>query len=308
MNQGEHDDIVIEEDDFMHSVSDDGFWENSAEHSVSSVGDTVNSIGAGSKAEMQSAISLPYADESLPIIVTDPPYYDSIGYADLSDFFYVWMKKNLEPVYPDLFKTELVPKKSEEVSYNKHKVSIETFEDLQTAVFCELSRVLTPDGICSIMYGNKHDKAWAIFMRALNKAGFCVTNVLPLCTEHKSRMNSGEGSLNSSITFVLRKRQEIISHEQAAENFSNALEIALDYGVFHDASAAIGKLDVWQAVVALAIQHYSYTEGGFEEEILTLARDISSSLSPDQFASTPTDILNVLGIKVEETVKQQQLL
>ena len=159
-----------------------------------------------------SAASLPWPDNWFDAVVTDPPYYDSVPYSHLSDFFYVWLKRSVGDLYPDLFATPLTPKALEIVQDRPHSLSDNKknrafFEEMLTKAFCEINRVLKPEGIAVIVFAHKTTEAWEAIIKALLKAGTYMTASWPIHTEMQARLNAQEtASLASSIYLVCRKR------------------------------------------------------------------------------------------------------
>ncbi|MDI6714412.1 MAG: hypothetical protein QMD43_05230 [Thermodesulfovibrio sp.] len=157
-----------------------------------------------------SATKLPYPDNYFDAVFTDPPYYDNINYAELSDFFYVWLKRAIGDLYPDLFSTPLVPKTKEIVANpirqgNKEGAKIFFEENLKNS-FKEIYRVLNPDGIVIIVYTHKSTSGWETVLNALLDSNLVVTATWPIDTEMKARLNAKEtASLASSIYIVCRK-------------------------------------------------------------------------------------------------------
>jgi putative DNA methylase len=163
--------------------------------------------------EKASATNHLLPDESAHCIFTDPPYYDAIAYGDLSDFFYVWLKRTVGHLYPDLFRTQLVDKSDEIVHLSKrfrgpysHKTK-EYFEKGMTQALAEAKRVLTPDGIGVVVFAHKSTSGWEAQLQAMVDAGWTITGSWPIDTEMGSRMNAmGTASLASSVHLVCRPR------------------------------------------------------------------------------------------------------
>jgi len=157
-----------------------------------------------------SATSLPYPDNYFDAVVTDPPYYDNVPYSYLSDFFYVWLKRTLGDLYPDLFATPLTPKSEEIVAYTHDgglEEGMQRFESMITQAFAEIARVLKPEGIAVIVFAHKTTEAWESIINALLSAGLYLTASWPLHTEMKARLRAQESAaLASSIYMVCRKR------------------------------------------------------------------------------------------------------
>lgn len=182
-----------------------------------------------------SATSLPYPDNFFDAVFTDPPYYDNVNYAELSDFFYVWLKRALGDVYPELFSTPLTPK-SEEIVANPvgqgNPESAKTFfEDRLKKAFKEIHRVLKPNGIATKVYAHKSTAGWETVINALLDSGLVVKGSWPLNTEMTSRLNAKESAaLSSSIYIVARKmkRHPTGFYNQVKEELKRHLNDKLD--------------------------------------------------------------------------------
>jgi len=159
------------------------------------------------------------------MISTDPPYYDNIGYADLSDFFYVWMRRSLKNAYPELFRTVLVPKAEELIATPyRHDGSTEKakqfFEDGMLSACRHLYVSSREDIPVTIYYAYKQSDSseptegqassgWETMLSAIIRAGFCITGTWPMRTESPGRsIAQGTNALASSIVLVCRKRAE----------------------------------------------------------------------------------------------------
>lgn len=168
-----------------------------------------------------SATSVPLPDASQDAVVTDPPYYDNISYADLSDFFYVWLKRSVGFLYPDDLSGELTPKRSEAVVApyrfaGKKDEARAFYEQMMAGAFAEAHRVLKPGAPLVCIYAHKTTLGWSTLVDALRTAGFMITEAWPLDTEMPERsVGQGTASLASSIFLVARKRDAsaTVGHE-----------------------------------------------------------------------------------------------
>ncbi len=157
-----------------------------------------------------SATSLSYPDNYFDAVFTDPPYYDNIPYSYLSDFFYVWLKRTVGDIYPEMFSTPLTPKRDEIVAYSNGPGGFEEgkqfFENMIKKSFQEIHRVLKPNGIATIVYAHKSTSGWETLINSLLDSGLVMTGAWPLRTEMAARLNANEtASLASSIYIIARK-------------------------------------------------------------------------------------------------------
>jgi putative DNA methylase len=177
-------------------------------------------IGEASGAAFAKSASTQAISES-KVVSTDPPYYDNIGYADLSDFFYVWLRRSLRPVFPDLFATLVVPKAEELVATpyrHGSKEKAETFFlDGMTQAMHRLVEQAHPAFPVTIYYAFKQAETkgdagtsstgWETFLDAVMRSGFAINGTWPMRTELGNRMiGSGTNALASSIVLVCRRR------------------------------------------------------------------------------------------------------
>lgn len=161
--------------------------------------------------ERSSATQLSYPDESFDAVITDPPYYDNISYSDLSDFFYVWLKRSVGFLFPEHLAGELTPKRREAiVAPYRHcgsKSAARDFYEHEMAIaFAEAHRVLKPGGPLVCVYAHKTTLGWASLVDALRRSRFSITEAWPLDTEMTTALKTGTSSLASSIFLVARRR------------------------------------------------------------------------------------------------------
>lgn len=161
-------------------------------------------------------------DYSGVVISTDPPYYDNIGYSDLSDFFYVWLRRSLKGIHPRLLSTVLVPKEEELVAnpyrHGGRDGAKDFFEDGFERVFARARRNANTDYPMTVYYAFKQSETtaagrgstgWATILGAMIRSGWTITATWPMRSERGGRMTSvGTNALASSIVLVLRPRPE----------------------------------------------------------------------------------------------------
>lgn len=182
---------------------------------VSNIADIIDHLRVGRSCTCVrgSATSLALPDASQDAVITDPPYYDNISYADLSDFFYVWLKRSVGFLYPDDFGGELTPKRSEAVSVlhrygGERSAATYAYESAMAAAFSEAHRVLKAEAPLVCIYAHKTTLGWATLVDALRTAGFTITEAWPLDTEMPERSRGqNSAALASSIFLVARKRR-----------------------------------------------------------------------------------------------------
>ena len=160
----------------------------------------------------------PLPDQSAGIFFTDPPYYDAVPYADLSDFFLVWLKRTLpgHTLVPDPFDplNPLAPKYSEAVQdetklYNGQPKNREWFELIMSQVFSEGRRILNEDGLASVIFAHKTTEGWEALLGGMIGGGWTITGSWPIATERSSRLRARESAaLATSIHLICRPRPE----------------------------------------------------------------------------------------------------
>jgi putative DNA methylase len=205
------------------------------------------------------------------IVSTDPPYYDNIGYADLSDFFYVWLRRSLGPVFPDLFSTLAVPKADELVATTYRHGSREKAEAFflngMTRAMHRLAEQAHPAFPVTIYYAFKQAEndgddgtastGWDTFLAAVIEAGFAISGTWPMRTELGNRMiGSGTNALASSIVLVCRKRSDVAS-AATRRDFITALKDELPQALAHLQAGNIAPVDLAQAAIGPGMAVYT---------------------------------------------------
>lgn len=209
------------------------------------------------------------------LVSTDPPYYDNIGYADLSDFFYVWLRQSLRSTYPKLFSTMLVPKHEELVAtpYRENRGkdgARDFFEEGMFSTFKQVNKYAREDVPVTIYYAFKQSETvtsndvestastgWETMLSAIIRAGFSITGTWPIKTESAGRaISQGTNALASSIVLVCRKRPED-APMGTRRDFVMALKRELGPALDKLRSSNIAPVDLAQSAIGPGIGVYS---------------------------------------------------
>jgi putative DNA methylase len=208
---------------------------------------------------------------SAKIVSTDPPYYDNIGYADLSDFFYVWLRRALRPIFPDLFATMAVPKAEELVAtpyrHGTKEKAEAFFLDGMTHAMHRLAEQAHPAYPVTIYYAFKQSESdggdgttntgWDTFLAAAIEAGFSISGTWPMRTELDRRMiGSGTNALASSIVLVCRPRP-VNAPTATRRDFLNALKTELPAALAYLQAGNIAPVDLAQAAIGPGMAVYT---------------------------------------------------
>ncbi|MEG4167277.1 MULTISPECIES: DUF1156 domain-containing protein [unclassified Microcoleus] len=155
-------------------------------------------------------------DNSVDAIITDPPYYGTIQYAEISDFFYVWMKRTLGDIFPDLFYSELTDKDREAVANpsrfrnmgtSPDELAKQDYEAKMALAFSEYYRVLRDDGVMTVQFNHKESGAWDVLTKSLIDAGFEITASWAVSTENPQNLHQAQkNSVSSTVLLICRKR------------------------------------------------------------------------------------------------------
>lgn len=165
-----------------------------------------SSSGRPARFRQASAVALPFRDGTVDAVITDPPYYNMIDYADASDLFHVWIKRALFDVHPELFDLDGLQDKSEEIIVKRGNAEREHrtrdfYEAMLSRAFAEARRVLRRDGHLVVVFGHSDPDAWLRLLGALQSAGFVVTSSWPSRTETAS---TGVASIKVTVSIGCR--------------------------------------------------------------------------------------------------------
>lgn len=244
-----------------------------------------------------------------PLISTDPPYYDNIGYADLSDFFYVWLRRSLRSIYPDLFKTLVAPKKQELIAApyrfeGSRARAQEFFEQGLGAAFARMREAENPAYPVTVYYAFKQAEddgrdgtgqvastGWETMLSGLLHAGFAVVGTWPMRSERAVRSVAiGTNALASSVVLVCRPRESQAPLASRRE-FLSALKAELPDALRHLQHGNIAPVDLAQASIGPGMAIFSR---------------YSKVLEADGSAMTVRTALALINQALDEVVAEQE--
>lgn len=237
------------------------------------------------------------------VVSSDPPYYDNIGYADLSDFFYVWLRKSIKPIFPRLYATMAVPKAEELVATPYRHGGKDAAESFflggMTQALKQLAAQAHPAFPVTIYYAFKQAETkegatsstgWETFLAAVLDAGFAITGTWPMRTEREGRTISfGSNTLASSIVLVCRQREKdalSISRREFLRELNQVLPEALE--AMTGGEGAVAPVDLSQAVIGPGMGIFSRYQAVLEADgsamsVGTALKLINRFLSEDDF-------------------------
>ena len=215
-----------------------------------------NNVNYGEVYQSDASITS-HADKG-PVVVTDPPYYDNIGYADLSDFFYVWLRPLLRDIYPDLFAGIMTPKNEEMIAAPQFENADARFEKLMGKTLQLIRQRCSPDFPSSIFYAYKQQEqerdgvsstGWETMLTALVNAEFQIVGTWPMRTERPGRTRQiASNALASSVVLVCRIRS-LNATVATRREFVNTLKAELPSALVQMQSGNIAPVDLAQAAI-----------------------------------------------------------
>ena len=264
----------------------------------------------------KSADSLDHlADGSIDAVVMDPPYYDNVMYAELSDFFYVWLKRTAGHLFPELFRRQFTDKENEAVA-NPAKFSGQTgaralagkdYQARMAAIFAECRRVLKPDGIMTLMFTHKATGAWDALTTGLIEAGFAITASWPINTEAGGSLHIRNKAAANSTVFLacrLRPAEGLSDGGGYWEDVEPLVAGAVRKRVEEFQQAGIGGVDLFLAAFGPALEafsrHWPLRRGSPRNRPEARKKQRTLLDEPwDPYAVTPEDALDVARREVK---------
>ena len=207
-------------------------------------------------------------DASIDAVVMDPPYGANVMYAELSDFFYVWLKRTAGHVFPELFRRNLTDKEHEAVA-NPAKfqgtkgaaaLAERDYQERMASIFAECRRVLKSDGIMTVMFTHKETSAWDALTKGLMEAGFVITASWPINTEAEGSLHiKDKAAANSTIFLVCRPRRQRSDEENGLywEDVEPEVARAVRSRVEEFQEAGISGVDLYLASFGPALEEFS---------------------------------------------------
>lgn len=236
-----------------------GSWQGTNEWALPSI-ERLLGVGKSANVTWADATQLVFPDNHFDAVLTDPPYYDSVCYSDLSDIQYVWLHRTLFDIMPEFFAAPLTPKAAEiRQESARHASEVEAkafFEEHLRLSLCEIRRVLKPEGISLVMYAHTDTRAWESLVSALIGAGLQVTASWPVNTETVAkRVWLGGAVLAATIFLVCRKRsgEKVGYIDQILPEMREEVRRALDSFW----AAGIGGADFFVSAIGPALSVYS---------------------------------------------------
>lgn len=257
------------------------------------------------------------AEGTVDLVVMDPPYYDNVMYAELSDFFYVWLKRTVGYVSPELFKRTLTDKENEAVANpakflgqaGARKRAMRDYQERMAGIFAECRRVLKENGLMTLMFTHKATGAWDALTTGLVKGGFIITASWPINTESEGSLHiKDKSAANSTIFLVCRPRADRgdDSTSRYWEDVEPRLAKAVRKRVEEFQVAGIRGVDLYLASFGPALEEFSrnwpLVRGTPAPEPVARRRRIQQEIFEeewDPYAVTPEDALNAARREVK---------
>ena len=248
-------------------------------------------------------------DSSIDAIVFDPPYYDNVSYAELSDFFYVWLKRTAGYIYPEWFSDLLTDKDNEAIANpvrfrggRGRSIKAQAYDDYlerMRSILAECRRIIKGDGIMTIMFTHKTTEAWDALTVGIIQAGFRITATWPIKTEADHSLNIRDrAAARSTILLVCRPKHEINATGSSWESVQQEIRRRVAERLPKFKEYGLTPLDTYLAAFGPALEVIS--------SAWPIARDEANPLRPqDPFTVMPNDALEVARDVVFDARRQQ---
>ena len=256
-------------------------------------------------------------DGSIDVVVMDPPYYDNVMYAELSDFFYVWLKRTAGHVFPELFRRQLTDKDNEAVANpakfqgqkSARALAGRDYQERMASIFAECRRTLKPDGVMTLMFTHKASGAWDALTKGLIQAGFAITASWPINTEAEGSLHIKDKAAAKTTIFLVCR--PLIGDMEAAqdlywEDVEPRVARAVRGRVGEFQAAGIAGVDLYLASFGPALEEFSRhwplkrgTPREIPEERRRRRQQVLFEEEWDPYAATPEDALDAARREVK---------
>lgn len=253
------------------------------------------------------------SDESVDLVCMDPPYYNNVQYGELSDFFYVWQKRTLHDLYPDIYSRRLTNKTDEAVANpardGGREAGDETYEQLMGDIFAECQRVLKSDGIMTIMFNHKDQAAWEALTRSLIESGWIITASFPVESESSVDIHHKEVAATQSSIFLSCRKRESTDQQPATwtgfggSGVRNQVQQAVREGLQEFQALNLNPVDEMVASYGRALrvlsQNWPVLDGDKEVSPLQAMNEASRVVAENQVSRITAGRLEVADLNPE---------
>lgn len=263
-----------------------------------------------------SAANMPISDNYADIICVDPPYYNNVQYAELSDFFYVWQKRTFRDLYPDVFHRRMTNKTDEAVANPVRDGSTaeadKVYEQRMSEIFAECRRVMKDDGVLTMMFTHKTQEAWETLTRALIENGWIISSSFPVDSEASVSMHQKDmAAAESSIFLACRKRDMVdrvpsvwngFGGTGVSQRIRKAVRQSLsDYEVLH-LNAVDEMVASYGSALKVLSENWPVMDGDEVVSPITAMREASTVVAQYQMTKLTNGRLGVEDLKPEASM------
>lgn len=260
-----------------------------------------------------SAANLNVADKSVDIICVDPPYYNNVQYAELSDYFYVWQKRTFRTIYPDIFGRRLTNKADEAVANPVRDGSVESanksYELRMSEIFAECRRVIKDDGVLTMMFTHKTQEAWETLTKALIENGWIISSSFPVDSEFAAALNQKDLAAAASSIFLACRKRELVDREPTlwsgfggkgvAQQVREAVRQGLaDYSMLH-LNAVDEMVASYGCALRVLSENWPVIDGETLVSPITAMREASTVVAQHQMTRLTDGRLGVADVEAE---------
>lgn len=263
-----------------------------------------------------SAANMDIPDDSVDIICVDPPYYNNVQYAELSDYFYVWEKRTFEKVYPDVFSRRLTNKSDEAVANpirdGSTKEAEHEYEQRMSEIFAECRRILKDNGVMTMMFTHKTQEAWETLTRALIENGWSISSAFPVESESKTGIHQKDLAAAASSIFLACRKRDIAEHEPSIwagfggtgvrQKIRQAVEKSLrDFSVLH-LNAVDEMVASYGSALKVLSENWPVMDGDAMVSPIQAMREASAVVAQYQLKGITSGRLTVNDLEPEASI------